>query len=159
MYTKPVKSVLARWLATQARDILHYPLVCRTKCSDKMSFDQTRRPHQCTRAVCSTFAEIHCTVTPRCIDALFGVRMPFQSLAESPKGNPDSSPPVQSPVMFTQVTVGHLYYDSRNLPVKHNAGLWIGGLESGLPSRLWTWLWNWILTPNSASIESMHRGG
>ena len=53
--------------------------------------------HQCTRAVCSTFAEIHSTVTPRCIDA-----------AQSPKGNPDSSPPVQSPVMFTQVTV--LYY-------------------------------------------------
>ena len=46
-------------------------------------------------------AEIHSTVTPRCIDALCGVRIPFQSLAQSPKGNPDSSPPVQSPVMFT----------------------------------------------------------
>ena len=34
----------------------------------------------------------------RCIDALCGVRIPFQSLAQSPKGNPDSSPPVQSPV-------------------------------------------------------------
>ena len=48
--------------------------------------------HQCTRAVCSTFTEIHSTLTPRCIDALFGIRIPFQSLAQSPKGNPDSSP-------------------------------------------------------------------
>ena len=51
--------------------------------------------HQCTPAVCSTFTEIQSPVTPRCIDALFGV--PFQSLAQSRKGNPDSSPPVQSP--------------------------------------------------------------
>ena len=29
---------------------------------------------------------------PRCIDALFGVRIPFQSLAQRRKGNPDSSP-------------------------------------------------------------------
>ena len=51
--------------------------------------------HQCTRAVCNTFAEINSTVTPWCIDALFGVRIPFQSLVQSPEGNPDSSPPVQ----------------------------------------------------------------
>ena len=41
--------------------------------------------------------------TPRCIDALFGVRIPFQSLVQGPELNPDSSPPVESPVMFTQV--------------------------------------------------------
>ena len=35
---------------------------------------------------------------PRCIDALFGVRIPFRSLVHSPEVNPDSSPPVQSPV-------------------------------------------------------------
>ena len=52
--------------------------------------------HQCTQAVCSTFAEIHSILTSRCIDALFGVRIPFQTLAPSPKGIPDSSPPVQS---------------------------------------------------------------
>ena len=52
----------------------------------------------------------------RCIDALFGVRIPFQSQVQSPEGNLDSSPPVQSPEsrvqspesrvqsMFTQVT-------------------------------------------------------
>ena len=60
--------------------------------------------HQCTLAVCSTFAEIHSTLTPQCIDALFGVRIPFQSLIQSPEGNPDSSPPVQSPVY---VYTGH----------------------------------------------------
>ena len=53
---------------------------------------------QCTRAVCSTFTEIQSTVTPRCIDTLFRVRIPFQSLAQSLKSNPDSSPPFQSPV-------------------------------------------------------------
>ena len=42
--------------------------------------------HQCTRAVCSIVAGIRSTLTPRCIDALFGV---------SPEYNPDSSPPVQ----------------------------------------------------------------
>ena len=34
----------------------------------------------------------------RCIDALFGVRIPFRSLVHNPEVNPDSSPPVQSPV-------------------------------------------------------------
>ena len=44
--------------------------------------------HQCTRAFCSIFAGIHSTLTPRCIDALFGVRIPFQSLVQSPEGTP-----------------------------------------------------------------------
>ena len=41
---------------------------------------------------------------PRCIDALFGVRIPFQSQVQSPEGNPDSSPPIQSPIY---VYTGH----------------------------------------------------
>ena len=56
--------------------------------------------HQCTPAVCwNSFY----TETP-CIDALFGVRIPFQSLVQSPEGNPNSCPSVQSPV---HVYTGH----------------------------------------------------
>ena len=50
------------------------------------------------------YIRIHSTLTPRCIDALFVVRIPFQSLVQSPEGNPDSSPPVQSPV---HIYTGH----------------------------------------------------
>ena len=52
--------------------------------------------HQCTRAVCSIVAGIRSTLTPRCIDALFGVRIPFQSLVQSPIQIPvrQSSDPV-----------------------------------------------------------------
>ena len=39
--------------------------------------------HQCTRAICSIFAGIHSTLTPRCIDELFGARIPFQSPVQS----------------------------------------------------------------------------
>ena len=39
-----------------------------------------------------------------CIDALLGVKIPFQSQVQSPEGNPDSIPPVQSPV---HVYTGH----------------------------------------------------
>ena len=40
--------------------------------------DNKTGSHQRTRAVCSIFAEIHPTLTPRCIDALFGVRIHFK---------------------------------------------------------------------------------
>ena len=63
----------------------------------KLKINKTNS-HQCTRAVCSTFAEIHPTVTLWCIDALFGVSIPFQSLVQSTEGNPESRSPVQSPV-------------------------------------------------------------
>ena len=72
--------------------------------------------HQCT-PVCSTFAEIHSTLTPQCIDALFGVIILFQSPVQSPEGNPNSSPPVQSPFMFTQVTERLWEIHSRDLPI------------------------------------------
>ena len=53
----------------------------------------------------------------RCIDALFGARIPFQSLVQSPEDNPDSSPPVQSPVMFTKVIERPWEIDTRDLPI------------------------------------------
>ena len=64
--------------------------------------------HQCTRAVCSTFAEIHSTVAPWCIDALFGVRIPLKSLVQSQSviQIPVRQSRVQS--MFTQNAHGKL---------------------------------------------------
>ena len=40
--------------------------------------------------------------SPRCIDALFGFKIPFRSLVQIPEVNSDPSLPVQSPVMFTR---------------------------------------------------------
>ena len=105
------------------------------KSSQNAQFSQNKiGSYQCTQAVCSTFAEIHSTLTPRCIDALFRVRIPFQSLVQRaiqiPVRNPDSSSQsrfqsaIQIPVrqsrvqsMFTQVTERPWEIDTRDLPI------------------------------------------
>ena len=53
----------------------------------------------------------------RCMNAQFGVRIPFQSQVQSPEGNPDSSTPIQSPFMFTQVTERPWEIETRDLTV------------------------------------------
>ena len=65
-------------------------------------------------AVCSVFAGIHSTLTPQCIDALFGVRIPFQSLVQRVIHIPVRQSRVQS--MFTRVSETFLYLscDTRN---------------------------------------------
>ena len=68
---------------------------------------------------------------PQCIDALFTVRIPFQSLVQSPDINPD---PVQSPV--------HVHrpweIDTQDLPIFI---LWLRSLKS--PENAWSFYYIW----------------
>ena len=80
--------------------------------------------------------------TPRCMDALFGVRILFRNVVQSPEVIPDSIPPIQSPVMFTQVTERPWEIDTRvpifiqclrslktpetpGLSIRHSFGLYV----------------------------------